>query len=73
MARKAAEKKESSKKTQVKASVKKGTGKKRTAKKNVRKDISKKGAYNQKDDGKITPEDNQGAGVQRQKTGVFNL
>jgi len=54
MARKAAEKKESSKKTQVKASVKKGTGKKRTAKQKVRKDIAKKGAYNQKDDRKIT-------------------
>jgi len=55
MARKAAEKKESSKKTQVKASVKKVTGKKRTAKKTAKKDISKKGASNQKDDGKITP------------------
>ncbi len=55
MARKAAEKKESSKKTQVKTSVKKATGKKRTVKKNVKKDISKKGAHNKKDDGKITP------------------
>jgi RNA polymerase primary sigma factor len=54
MVRKAAEKKQSSKKTQVKASVKKGTGKKRTAKQKVRKDIAKKGAYNQKDDRKIT-------------------
>jgi RNA polymerase primary sigma factor len=55
MARKAAEKKESSKNTQVKASVKNGTGKKRTVKKNVKKDISRKGAHNQKDGGKITP------------------
>jgi len=55
MARKAAEKKESSKNTQVKASVKKGTGKKRTVKKNVKKVISRKGANNQKDGGKITP------------------
>jgi RNA polymerase primary sigma factor len=53
MARKAAEKKESSKKTQVKASVKKVTGKKRTAKNNVSKDISKKGANKQKDDRKL--------------------
>jgi RNA polymerase primary sigma factor len=44
MARKAAEKKESSKNTQVRASVKK----------NVKKDISRKGAHNQKDGGKIT-------------------
>ena len=55
MARKAAEKKESSKKTQVKTSAKKATGKKRTVKKNVKKDISKKGAHNQKDERKITP------------------
>ena len=55
MARKAAEKEKSSKKTQVKASVKKVTGKKRTARKTAKKDISKKGASNQKDDGKITP------------------
>jgi len=55
MARKAAEKKESSKKTQVKASVKKGTGKKRTAKKNVNRDIAKKGGPNQKRIRKITP------------------
>mgnify|MGYP001829129366 CR=1 FL=1 len=54
MARKAAEKKERSKNTQVRASVKKGTGKKRTVKKNVKKDISRKGAHNQKDGGKIT-------------------
>jgi RNA polymerase primary sigma factor len=39
----------------VKASVKKGTGKKRTVKKNVKKVISRKGANNQKDGGKITP------------------
>ena len=55
MARKAAEKKESSKKTQVKASVKKSTSKKRTAKKNIKKDISIKGTHSQEDDGKITP------------------
>ena len=55
MARKAAEKKESSNMNQVVASVKKGTGKKKTAKKRVRKNISKKAAYNQKDSRKITP------------------
>ena len=55
MARKAAEKKESSKKTQVKASVKKSTSKKRTAKKSIKKDVSIKGTDSQEDDGKITP------------------
>ena len=55
MARKAAEKKESSKKTQVKASVKKGTGKKKTARKNLKKNISNKGVFSQKDDKKMTP------------------
>ncbi len=49
MARKAAEKKESSKKIPLKASVNKGTGKK-----NVKKNVAKKGTYNQKDDSKIT-------------------
>ena len=45
MARKAAEKKESSNMNQVEASVKKGTGKKKTAKKRVKKNISKKCQY----------------------------
>ena len=55
MARKAAVKKESSKKTQVKASVKKAAGKKRTAKKGVKKNISRKGVNHQKDSMQITP------------------
>jgi RNA polymerase primary sigma factor len=55
MARKAAEKKESSKETPMKASVKKATGKKRTAQKSVNKDISRIGANHQKDGPKITP------------------
>ena len=56
MARKAAEKKESSKTTQAKASVQRGTGKKRTAKKRVKKQISSKGAYHQTDSSQITPQ-----------------
>jgi RNA polymerase primary sigma factor len=55
MVRKAAEKKASSKKTQVKASAEKGTGKKRTAKKSLKKTISSKGAKNKLDERKITP------------------
>ena len=55
MARKAAEKKTSSKKTQVKASVKKSTGKKRTARKNPKKNISQEAVQNQEDGGNITP------------------
>ena len=73
MARKAAEKRESSKRTQVKASAKKDTGKKRTAKKNIKRNVSKKAASNQEDIKKITPNGNQNAGGQRQKTGIFNL
>jgi RNA polymerase primary sigma factor len=53
MVRKTADKKQSSKKTQVKAPVKKGTGKKRTAKQKAIKDIAKKSANNQKDDRKL--------------------
>ena len=55
MARKAAEKKASSKKTPVKASVKKSTGKKRTARKKLKENISQKAVYNQTADGIITP------------------
>ena len=54
MARKSAEKKKSSKKTQVKASVTKGTGKKKTAKQSLKKNISKKAVQRQKDDKKTT-------------------
>ncbi len=50
MARKAAEKKESSKKTHVKASVKKGTGKRRTVKKNG----ARKSTNNRNDDRNLT-------------------
>ena len=55
MARKSAEKKKSSKKTQVRASVTKGAGKKKTAKKSLKKNISKKAVQRQKDDRKSTP------------------
>ena len=54
MVRKAAEKKQSSKNTQVKASVKKGTGKKRTVKKNVNKTVAQKGTTHRKEDRNIT-------------------
>jgi len=54
MVRKAAEKKQSSKNTQVKASVKKGTDKKRTVKKNVKKTVAQKGTYHRKEDRNIT-------------------
>ena len=50
MARKAAEKKESSKKTHVKASVNKGTGKRRTVKKNG----AKKSTNNRNNDKNLT-------------------
>jgi len=55
MARKAAEIKESSKKTQVKAPVNKGSDKRRTAKRTVKKGPAKKDVYHQKDSRKITP------------------
>jgi RNA polymerase primary sigma factor len=55
MARKSAEKKKGSKKTQVKASVKNGTGKKKTAQKKLHKNISNKAVSRQKDDRKTTP------------------
>ncbi len=42
MVRKAAEKKQSSNNTQMKASIKKGTGKKKTVKKNVKKTMAQK-------------------------------
>ncbi|MEX1352832.1 MAG: RNA polymerase sigma factor region1.1 domain-containing protein, partial [Desulfobacterales bacterium] len=54
MVRKAAEKKQSSKNTQVKASAKKGAGKKRIVKKNVRKTVAQKGTYHRKEDKNIT-------------------
>ena len=55
MARKAAETKESSKKTQVNASGNRGSAKRRTAKRTVKKGSAKKGVYNQTDSRKITP------------------
>ena len=55
MARKAAEIKQSSKKTQVNASGNKGSAKRRTAKRNVKKRPTKKGGYDQRDSRKITP------------------
>jgi RNA polymerase primary sigma factor len=54
MVRKAAEKKQSSKNTQVKASVKKSTRKKRTVNKTVKKTVANKGAYHRKKDRNIT-------------------
>ncbi len=54
MVRKAAEKKQSSKNTQMKASAKKGAGKKKIVQKNVKKTVAQKGTHHRKEDKNIT-------------------
>jgi hypothetical protein len=73
MVRKAAEKKQSSKNTQVKASAKKGAGKKRIVRKNVKKTAVQKGTHHRKEDKNITLKAIKALVARGKKTRLFNL